>query len=459
MGILTRMVNHILSRIFPTASKINNSPQQLQEVVATMRRDWNQRAVEDASFYVAFYQRGQPEEAFRESAQEVVQELIPEIGRLSQELPEGTFIRALEIGCGPGRLMLPMSRHVDEIHGVDISEEMISLASKRLLDVPNAHVQVNSGFDLSSFPNDHFSFVYSYVVFQHIPSSEIVLQYLIETKRVLRPGGVTRFQVRGAPHSRASETEPPTWKGCVITADEIVDFARRNYMELVALSGEGTQYLWVTLKKPKAHVPEIILDAVTAAHDGSSTVPQRGRNAALSLWVKNVSEGTDLTTLSVSINGTAVRGYYLSAIGWDGGCQMNVMLPKDVPVGLAEVALVYRGVVTGIPKTILVEAVDLIPRIIAIYDSINTTLLMQSESGAMKVLMEDVGEPEKISFRVGDQTLANVDVVSTNLFSRQFLFSLYFPSPLSGEVKLSIFIQGQELFGGIVKISAPSKSK
>ena len=138
---------------------------------------------------------------------------------------------------------------------------------------------------------------------------------------------------------------------------------------------------------------------------------------------------------------------------------MNVMLPKDMPVGLAEVALVYRGVVTGIPKTILVEAVDLIPRIIAIYDSINTTLLMQSESGAMKVLMEDVGEPEKISFRVGDQTLANVDVVSTNLFSRQFLFSLYFPSPLSGEVKLSIFIQGQELFGGIVKISAPSKSK
>ena len=90
MGILTRMVNHILPRIFPTASKINNSPQQLQEVVATMRRDWNQRAVEDASFYVAFYQRGQPEEAFRESAQEVVQELIPEIGRLSQELPEGT---------------------------------------------------------------------------------------------------------------------------------------------------------------------------------------------------------------------------------------------------------------------------------------------------------------------------------------------------------------------------------
>ena len=47
--------------------------------------------------------------------------------------------RALEIGCGPGRLMRPMSRHFVEIHGVDVSDEMIALAKEKLRDIPNAH--------------------------------------------------------------------------------------------------------------------------------------------------------------------------------------------------------------------------------------------------------------------------------------------------------------------------------
>ena len=439
---------------------MKDSGEELQDLVAHMRSDWNRRALEDASFYVAFCRRDQPADAFHDSAREIVRELFPEIGRLRQESPEKPFICALEIGCGPGRLMLPMSRHVDEIHGVDISEEMISLAAKRLMDVPHAHVQANSGYDLSSFPNEHVSLVYSCIVFQHIPSREIVFEYLLEAKRVLKPGGAMRFQVRGAPPSLISETDPETWKGCVITDREIVDFARRNGLELVAMTGEGTQYLWATLRKPNVHVSGPRLDAVTAIHDGANhdglaTVPQRGTRAAVSLWVKNVSEGTDLTTLGAKINGAFVRGCYLSPIGRDAGCQMNVMLPKDVSAGMAEVALVYKDVVLGTPKTIFIEAVDPIPRVVAVYDAIDTTLSMQSESGAMKVLMEDVGEPEKIGFRLDDRSVAEVDVVCTNRVLGQFLFSLQLPPSLSGEMRLSILIGAHEIFDAMVEISAP----
>ena len=436
---------------------MKDSDEELQELAANMRTDWNRRALEDASFYVAFYKRDQPADAFHDSAREIVRELFPEISRLRRESPEDPFIRALEIGCGPGRLMLPMSRHANEIHGVDISEEMISLAAQRLLNVPHAHVQANSGYDLSGFPDGHFSLVYSCIVFQHIPSREIVLNYLLEAKRVLRPGGVMRFQVRGAPPSLVSETDPETWKGCVITDHEVADFARGNGLELVALTGEGTQYLWVTLRKPKVHVYEPTLEAVTAIHDGSSTVPQRGRHAAVTLWVKNAAEGTDLTTLGANINGTSVRGCYLSPIGRDGGCQMNVMLPKDVRAGMAEVALVYKGVVLGMPKTIFVEAVEPIPRVIAIYDAIDTTLSMQTDSGGLKVLIEDVVEPEKIRFRLGGQSIADVDVVCASRVLGQFLFSMVLPPSLSGEVRLSILIEPQEFFGAMVQISA-SKS-
>ena len=52
---------------------------------------------------------------------------------------------ALEIGCGPGRLMRPLSRHFAEIHGVDVSDEMIRLAQERLRDTPNAHAHHSVG--------------------------------------------------------------------------------------------------------------------------------------------------------------------------------------------------------------------------------------------------------------------------------------------------------------------------
>src|SRR5947209_4432725 len=97
-----------------------------------MRDDWNRRAREDAYYYVAFVNPNQAEDGFHKSAMEVIRELEGELHRLDR-LGQGIARhRALEIGCGPGRLTLPMSRHFDEIYGVDISEEMIRIARQRL---------------------------------------------------------------------------------------------------------------------------------------------------------------------------------------------------------------------------------------------------------------------------------------------------------------------------------------
>ena len=85
--------------------------------------------------------------------------------------------------------MRPISRHFGEVHGVDISDEMIRLARQRLRETPNAHPHHIPNSDLSLFPDGKFDFVYSYAVFQHIPSAEVVFSYLRETVRVLKPGG------------------------------------------------------------------------------------------------------------------------------------------------------------------------------------------------------------------------------------------------------------------------------
>src|ERR1700693_5514871 len=103
------------------------------QVLARMRADWNQRAAEDANYYVAFGRRDQDEEEFFATASSVVRGLESDLKRLAGR------DCALEIGCGPGRLMRPLSRHFQEIHGVDVSDEMIRLATERLRHTPNAH--------------------------------------------------------------------------------------------------------------------------------------------------------------------------------------------------------------------------------------------------------------------------------------------------------------------------------
>src|SRR3954469_8489742 len=135
-----------------------------------MRKEWNDRAREDAHFYVAFGRREQDEEEFFATAGEIVRSLESELRRFPPSANHRSW-RALEIGCGPGRLMRPMARHFGEIHGVDVSDEMIAQATAKLRDIPWAHAHHASGSDLAQFPDEHFDFVYSYAVFQHIPTA------------------------------------------------------------------------------------------------------------------------------------------------------------------------------------------------------------------------------------------------------------------------------------------------
>jgi len=126
-----------------------------------MRRDWEQRAREDAVFYAAFARPHQTEAEFAGSAADVVRLFESDLIRL----PSNTgHRRALEIGCGPARLLLPLSRHFAEIHGVDISEEMIAKARERAGGTPHIYVSVNNGTDLSAFASAYFDYVYSFVV-------------------------------------------------------------------------------------------------------------------------------------------------------------------------------------------------------------------------------------------------------------------------------------------------------
>src|SRR5260370_2121871 len=193
------------------------------KVLERMRADWNERAGEDAYYYVACGRGEQDDEAFFSTGSCIVQGLEWDLKRVRGR------DAALEIGCGPGRLMRPLSRNFGEVHGVGVSDEMIRLAKDRLRDTPTAHPHHSSGSDLAMFPDEKFDFVYSYAVFQHIPSREVVFNYLREARRVLNTGAILRCQRNGLPpHAKHYHT----WTGARTPEARLPPFARVTHPTL-----------------------------------------------------------------------------------------------------------------------------------------------------------------------------------------------------------------------------------
>src|SRR5262249_17787133 len=147
-----------------------------------------------------------------------------------------------EIGCGAGRLTKALAAIFGEVHGVDVSPEMIRLGREKLAGISNVHLHVNNGVDLSVLPSVPFDFAFSFIVFQHIPDKGIVESYIREVHRVLRPGALFKFQVEGGP---AAEGPADTWRGVSFTERELRDIAARCGFELRYTEGAGTQYFWL----------------------------------------------------------------------------------------------------------------------------------------------------------------------------------------------------------------------
>ncbi|GAA3759434.1 SAM-dependent methyltransferase [Spinactinospora alkalitolerans] len=114
--------------------------------------------------------------------------------------------RALDFGCGAGRLSNALAAHFDAVVGVDISAPM--LAEARRLDRSGGRIEfrLNDAPDLGTLDSDSFDLVYTDLVLQHLPP-ELARGYLSEFARVVRPGGA---MVIGVP-----ARERRTFKGLV----------------------------------------------------------------------------------------------------------------------------------------------------------------------------------------------------------------------------------------------------
>lgn len=97
--------------------------------------------------------------------------------------------RLLDVACGAGALVGEVAPLVGRVVGTDLSEGMLSLARERVLERPDAPVNVEFRQALSDdlpFADDDFTAVVCTTALHHFPDAE---RSIAEMARVLAPGG------------------------------------------------------------------------------------------------------------------------------------------------------------------------------------------------------------------------------------------------------------------------------
>lgn len=164
-----------------------------------VRRDWERLGSEDPLWAVLMrpgtrHGRWDADEFLATGRAEV--DLA--IGHLADISPTDPLARALDFGCGAGRVTQALAAHVDAVVGVDVSAPMLDAA--RALDRTGGRCTfvLNEHDDLRDFADGEFDLVYSSLVLQHLPP-DAARVFLSEFARVVRPGGAIVVQVASEP--------------------------------------------------------------------------------------------------------------------------------------------------------------------------------------------------------------------------------------------------------------------
>jgi len=204
-----------------------DSPEEartIDEGIAFCERlfDWSVQQSEEAS--VALYSLGNPELLERATKEVIVQ--LERWGIISADRT------ILDIGCGIGRLEVELAPRVTEVHGIDVSTQMINAALRRCAPLTNVHLRKGTGRDLGDYHDAMFDAAVAVDTFPYINQSgaELADRYFAEVARALKPGG--DFVILNFSYSDTAGDE-----------DRVRALAKTHSFEIV-VAGERPFALW-----------------------------------------------------------------------------------------------------------------------------------------------------------------------------------------------------------------------
>lgn len=107
--------------------------------------------------------------------------------------------KALDFGCGVGRLTQSLSKYFDVVYGIDIASSMLALAKKYNYMYNGSRADkcqfiLKESVLLDKFEDNTIDFIISMITLQHI-KPEYAKEYVGEFLRVLKPNGIAVFHI------------------------------------------------------------------------------------------------------------------------------------------------------------------------------------------------------------------------------------------------------------------------
>ncbi len=192
-----------------------NSPSYATRLPAAGSEKWEKFAQEDPYTYIlTTLKSADTSEFWKRGERTIEEEILP----LLQVHGVRTRL-GLELGCGIGRLAVPLARRFQEVLGVDIAPGMVQRATSFAQD----NGIENISFAAISGPEDFLQqagryvgncdFIYSLLVFQHIPEFPMIEGYLHVIRVLLHARGLAylQFDTRSSDLAYRVKTRLPDW--------------------------------------------------------------------------------------------------------------------------------------------------------------------------------------------------------------------------------------------------------
>ena len=176
-----------------------DSPEPAADVdsgIAFARRLFDWSVAQNPETSVALYSLGSPEVLARATAE--VLGLLDAWDLLAADA------HVVEIGCGIGRLLVPLAARVAAVTGLDVAPGMVAEAQRRCATLGNVLVQQTEGRDLTGIGDASQDLVLAVDCFPYLVQAGDALAagHVLEVARVLRPGGafaLLQVSYRGDP--------------------------------------------------------------------------------------------------------------------------------------------------------------------------------------------------------------------------------------------------------------------
>ena len=336
--------------LHPKGAHVTIPDQDLDLASSRMKRDWDARARSNAKWYINTVSRKQTEAEFDRTGRFETEALVLSQLPLLTGGREPSGLRMLEIGCGIGRMSLPLAEIFGEVHATDVSGEMVARARKRVGDRPNVFLRETNGVDFRDYPDGFFDVILCAYVYQHVPSLAVILGNAAEAYRVLRPGGVFKFQANGVTNPEYGRLAKDTWAGETFPAARVRDLARELGAQMIGSFGIGRQHCWHLWRRPAgvaAASGPVRIEHIRIPANGPGPGPMG------SLLVSGLDpDRSDVNTVAVELEGRRKELCYVGPAGGAGWTdlgrpegepswmQLDFLLDGNEPEGVASLTLI-----------------------------------------------------------------------------------------------------------------------